>query len=425
MNGSAVPGRIPRLELSLIWFFCMAGMGFIFPFYSLYLRANVGLSGTQVGAVLAMLPLVAVATQALWGQLADRTGERSRVLATLAGGASLGYVALSMQDSFAGFLLATAALAVFSTALIPTGVSVSFALLHDTTGRAFGRVRVCGTLGFAAAVASVPWLLDGVRSSRDPAPHLPVGVTGVGAEPGLELIFWFAAALLLCVVPLALLLPRADAAAVRADRGEWRQLLRRGPFVRVLGITLLAYLFIQGPMTLFPILVRAHGVGIDAISGMWMLMLLLEVPLVFAFGASVERAGPRGTIAIGLVAAGVRWIVSGAVDDLAIVTAVQVLHGVTVWGLVLGIPKYVDSVVPERLRSTGQGLLAMIGISAGSILSNLGAGFLIDRLDPFAPAWIGGIGALALAVALPFVLPAAQAAKATEAPHGQVTADER
>ena len=389
-----------RLKLSLIWLFCMGGMGFIFPFYSLYLRANIGLSGSEIGAIMATLPLVAVGTQALWGQLADRTGERSRVLALLATGASAGYIALFLQHSFAGFLLATAALALFSAALIPTSVSVSFAQLHDTTGRAFGRVRVCGTLGFAAAVVSLPWILSLVRSSQAPASLLRGG-----DEPGLAVIFLMAAGLLLFVVPFALLLPRTHAATTRAARGEWRQLLGQKAFVRVLGITLVAWAFIQGPMALFPILVREHGGGVETISGMWMLMLALEVPLVFAFGASIERIGPRGVIAIGLISAGIRWLVSGLVDDLSIVTAVQLLHGVTVWGLVLGIPSYVDAVVPERLRSTGQGLLAMIGISCGSIISNLSAGWLMDRFDPFAPAWIGGIGALAIAVALPFVLP--------------------
>jgi PPP family 3-phenylpropionic acid transporter len=319
-----------RLKLSLIWLFCMGGLGFIFPFYSLYLRANIGLSGSQIGVIMATLPLVAVGTQAVWGQVADRTGERSRVLALLAMGASAGYVALFAQHSFAGFVVATAALALFSAALIPTSVSVSFAQLHDTTGRAFGRVRVCGTLGFAAAVVSLPWILSLVRSW-----DAPVSLLRGGDEPGLAVIFLMAAGLLLFVVPFALLLPRTHAATTRAARGEWRLLLRQKAFVRVLAITLLAWAFIQGPMSLFPILVREHGGGVETISRMWMLMLALEVPLVFAFGASVERIGPRGVIAIGLVSAGIRWLVSGLVDDLNIVTAVQLLHGVTVWGLVL------------------------------------------------------------------------------------------
>jgi MFS family permease len=78
---------------------------------------------------------------------------------------------------------------------------------------------------------------------------------------------------------------------------------------------------------------------------------------------------------------------------------------VVVWGVILGVPMYVDRVVPERLRSTGQGLMAMIGMSIGAMLSNLSAGWLIDRLGATAPAQVGGIGALLLVCLMPWLLP--------------------
>ena len=35
--------------ISLVWFFVLGGLGLFFPFYSLYLTENLGLSGTEVG----------------------------------------------------------------------------------------------------------------------------------------------------------------------------------------------------------------------------------------------------------------------------------------------------------------------------------------------------------------------------------------
>ena len=86
-------------------------------------------------------------------------------------------------------------------------------------------------------------------------------------------------------------------------------------------------------------------------------------------GDAGRRLGPRGVIAIGLAAASLRWGISGFSDNLGWVYAAQALHGVTVWGVVIGIPLYADRIMPARLRSTGQSLLAMVGISLGSILS--------------------------------------------------------
>jgi PPP family 3-phenylpropionic acid transporter len=193
----------------------------------------------------------------------------------------------------------------------------------------------------------------------------------------------------------------------RAHRGEWRLLIRNRAYLRVLALTFMLYLFTQGAMVLFPILVREQGGGIEAISRMWLIMISLEVPLVLFLGAAVHRFGPRGVIAIGVAASALRWGVSGFATDLRLVYLAQLMHGVTVFGVILGVPVFIDRIVPARLRATAQGGLAMIGISLGSILSNLTAGWLIEAVGPMAPARIAGIASVALLLALPLLLPPA------------------
>ncbi len=68
----------------------MGALGMFFPFYGLYLRENAGLSGTQLGWVLAMMPLVGLVAQPVWGQVAYRTGARSRIRTLLSLGAVVG-----------------------------------------------------------------------------------------------------------------------------------------------------------------------------------------------------------------------------------------------------------------------------------------------------------------------------------------------
>ncbi len=398
-------------NLSAVWWFVLAGLGVAFPYWTLYLRENAGLTGTQVGLVAATLPFFGLIAQPLWGFVADRTGQRVRVLTGLCIGAAAGYVVLGFADGIVMLMLASASLALFSTAVIPNAVAVSLAALNDDSATAFGRVRVLGTLGFAASVGLFPYVLRFVQARFPVAPGRETG-----GEPHLELLFFVAAGLLLCAGLFASRIERDGNVSIRASRKDWRLLVDNGPFVRVLVFTFLSYLFIQGPMVLFPILVRAQGGGIEAISEMWLLMLALEVPLVFYFGASVARVGARGVIAIGIGAAALRWGVSGFVEDLRWVYAAQLLHGVTVWGIILGVPLYVDRAIPERLRATGQGLLAMIGVSLGSILSNVGAGWLTEAVGPKAPAQVASIAALLLTFALPFALPAVRTRPADAEP---------
>jgi len=388
--------------MALVWFFCLGGLGTWFPFYTLYLKENAELTGAQVGLVMAMLPLVGILGQPLWGQMADRTGSRTHLLSVLALCAAAGYAALILPESFAGFVVATAALAVFSTALIPSCIAVTLALGREGGARVFGRIRVWGTVGFLASVLAFPELLDAWQSRE--------GFEALRGEslsaPGLEIMFPVTAIIVAIGGLIALALPRGGAVSLRAARGDWRELLRHRPYRRVLLFVLLGYLCLQGPQIFFPVFVRSLGGEIETVSRMWIPMLALEIPLIAYSGATLDRFGARGLLAMGVLAGGLRWTVCGFAPDLSWVWPVQLLHGVVVAGLVVGGPLYVELVVPERLRSTGQGMLAMVGFGAGGIASNAGSGWLVDQIGVWAPYTLGGIGAIALGLAVPLLLPA-------------------
>jgi MFS family permease len=209
-------------------------------------------------------------------------------------------------------------------------------------------------------------------------------------------------------------IPQTGALALRAPRGDWRRLMRHRPFVRLLVFALLAFFFLRGPMGLFPLFVRAHGGSLDSVSRMWIPMLIVEIPVIALLGETVARIGARGLLATGVIAGGLRWLICGLSSDLGWIFAAQILHGITVAGLLLGSPLYVEAVVPERLRSTGQGLLAMVGVGVGGISSYLSAGWLFENVGPDAPYIAGGIGALLLGCAIPLFIPPAVRVTAVE-----------
>jgi PPP family 3-phenylpropionic acid transporter len=388
--------------MGAIWFFSLGGLGVFFPYYGLYLHENAGLDPTQVGIVYAVLPTVGLLAQPFWGQFADRTGSRSRILTLLAAGTAIGYAALFFWKGFVWLLFGTAILACFSVALIPASVAVTLALTRDSNRHAFGLTRVWGTIGFLALVVLFPPVLHGWQSLRGLVAH-----EGGPSEPGLEIMFLGAGLMVLICALIARKLPQTDALAVRAPRGDWRRLMRHRPFVRLLIFALLAYFFLRGPMGLFPLFVRAHGGSLDSVSRMWIPMLIVEIPVIALLGETVARIGARGLLATGVIAGGLRWLICGLSSDLGWIFAAQILHGITVAGLLLGTPLYVEAIVPERLRSTGQALLAMVGVGLGGICSYLGAGWLFTNAGPDAPYLVGGIGALLLGCAIPLLIPPA------------------
>jgi PPP family 3-phenylpropionic acid transporter len=389
------------IPLTLFWFTYFGSLGIFFPYFSLYLRENAGLSGTQLGMILAVSPLMGMIAQPLWGQVADRTGARSRVLAFLTLGTALGYAALGLAEGFWMILIAVAALAFVGTAVFPLMTSVSLAILRDQGRHAFGRVRVWGTIGYFIIILVFPWFLGLYERS------------GVGystarevSQPGLGFMFPMTATLVLLSALIAFFLPQKGAVALRAERGDWRELMRNRAFLRFLLFALSAHFLMHGPMWLFPLFVRSRGGDLDMIRAMWILMLTFEVPLVLLTGSGLKRLGARGLLVTGVVAGGLRWTLSALLTDPVWLFAVQALHGVTVVGLNLGSPLYLDSVAPERLRSTAQGILSMVGMGIAGIASNTVAGWLVDRGGTDNLYLICGLGGLTLGLVSGWLLPA-------------------
>src|SRR4029453_6820096 len=108
---------VRSLPLTLFWVVYMGSVGIVLPYYSLYLKENAGLAGTELGSVFAVLPPV---------------------------GSALGYLVLAAAGGFWAILFATATIAVFGTAVLPITISVSLAILRDAGPHAFGFVRVWG-----------------------------------------------------------------------------------------------------------------------------------------------------------------------------------------------------------------------------------------------------------------------------------------
>ncbi|HKJ24684.1 MAG TPA: MFS transporter [Myxococcota bacterium] len=389
-----------QTRLALVWFLYMAGFGLYFPYWSLYLKENAGLAPGETGVVIASLSLMGMLSQPFWGQIADRTGSRTRVLAGIMLGAGAGFLALHAATGFGGLLLANAFFAGFHTAVMPMTVAVSLATLRDSSRHAFGIVRSAGTVGFITMAWLFPRALDAVQARLG-----WVAEPGGPSEPGLAWMFVVSAAMSLSAAAVALGLPRAGAVSLQASRGDWRALPRHRPYLRLAVFGFVAFFATHGPMLFFPQLVTATGGTLATVSNMWLPMVAFEIPMLMAAGLLADRVGVRGMIAIGLGAAALRWLLCGFATSIPILYATCLLHGITVGGLMMGSPLYVEAVVPEKLRSTGQGLMATC-VHFGAMLSSMSTGWLVGAFSIETPYRVGGTLCVVLLVGMPWLLPA-------------------
>jgi PPP family 3-phenylpropionic acid transporter len=260
-------------------------------------------------------------------------------------------------------------------------------------------VRAWGTVGYFIVVVAFPWIVERYQAAQG------AYLAGASVSPALRVMFPVTASLVFFSAIVAIFLPRAGAVAVRALRGDWRELLRNHAYLRLLVFSFAANLLLFGPMWLFPIFVHSRGGDIATIRGMWIVMLIFEIPLVLATGSGLKRFGPRGLLAAGVLAGGLRWLLCAAVTDSFWLYAVQALHGVTVVGLNLGSPLYLDQVTPDKLRSTAQAVLSMVSAGIAGMISNVGAGWLMQQGGIELLYWLSGIGCIVLASLAGVLLP--------------------
>jgi len=381
------------VPIAVFWFLYMAGLGVIFPYLSLYFRENVGLTGTQLGFALAMQPLVGIIASPLWGQWADRSGRRRGVLFVLAAGSAVGYLLVLHATSFPTLLVCLALLAVFAAPTMAVTASLSFAVLGAGGAARFGQLRAWGTVGYLIMILVFPFLLNLLGGDASVA----------GSTRGLGLIFPVAAMLCLSAAFMLTRVPPSEAIAVRAKREDLGALLRQPRYRRLLILAFVAFGLLSGPIMFFPIFVTDRGGSVETVSRLWIPMLLLEIPLIYYAGAGLRRLGARGLIAAGIAVDGARWSISALVPDLFWIFGIQLLHGVVVVGLIIGMQLFVEQEVPARLRATGQTLLGTV-MSIGTVLSHLWVGAALEHLGANAPYLIAGPIALGLGVCAWFFL---------------------
>ena len=150
-----------KLRLGLMMFLQYAIWGAWAPVLSEYLENSLNFSGTQIGAIYALLPLATIVSPFIGGQIADRYFASEKFIAFLqiSGGMLLVYIStLSDYRSMMWLMLLYCML--YAPTLALTN-SVAFINLKKSE-KEFGQIRVWGTIGWiVAGLLLTGWRISG------------------------------------------------------------------------------------------------------------------------------------------------------------------------------------------------------------------------------------------------------------------------
>jgi len=356
--------------------------GALMSYWPVWLRDR-GVQDAEIGTLYMSRQLVSVGATLLVGVVAHRLGNARGVILALAAAATL----LMTGYQFAyGFLAILAVSLVWGGVWAPTMALYDGVLVNETRARGFnyGSLRLWGSLAFILGA-----VLCGVAVDRNgPAWVLYVGFSGI-----------------VLLVPLALLLPKAEAHHRDARRAPFGMLdlLSSPPFLLFMVATGLcqashAVLYSFGTLTW-----RAAGIDDVTISLLWGQSVAVEILLMLGSGRLLRRLGVCGMLGFALACAMVRWLGMAFTTELAALVFLQALHAGSFAACHLGAMAFMQRALPASGVALGQSVYYALGTGAAQAVIFQLAGLLYAGfgqkafLGMFAVSAVGMMALIALA----------------------------
>ena len=367
-----------HLNLSAFYFFYFAYLGAFAPFFALYLN-SVGMGAVEIGMLMALPQLTRILAPHLWGWLADRSGQRMRVVRWSGAIGTLAFLGVFAGESFALLCTVLFAMTFFWSAALPLVEATTLSQLGDETAR-YGRIRVWGSVGFIAAVVAVGYLLD-LTSPRA--------------------LLWVIAALMACMLLLSCVVAEAPAVPHPGDeRPVWQVVKRPEVIAIILASALVA--MAHGPYyTFYTIHLVDYGYSKSFAGWLWALGVICEIG-IFVWMSRLYRAFTMRQILIAsTLLAALRFVVIGwGADSIVLLLAAQTLHAASFGAFHAAAIGVVHRLFRGRHQARGQAIYGSLAYGFGGTIGGLASGYAWNGLGAGLTFTLGGACALAAAAVL-------------------------
>ncbi|HWQ84436.1 MAG TPA: major facilitator superfamily domain-containing protein 6 [Anaerolineales bacterium] len=315
-----------------------------------------GFSGTQIGLLSGITPLVTMLFAPFWTGLADATGRHRLILSLTLLGAAAAISIFASFTSFTAILLLAVLYAAFTAPANAFADSATMLMLKDKKEK-YGQVRVGGTLGFGISA-----LLAGVLVESF----------------GLKLAFWGCAILLLSSLAVSQKLVHNPHRASQQAGADFRLLLRNPRWLLFLAMAFAGGIAIAGNNTYFFPYLKELGAP-ESLMGLALTIgTLTEIPVLFFGHHLLRRFKPYGLLILAMVVTGARLLLFAAANTPEQLLVVQLLNGLTFPAMWVAGVAYVDEIAPPELSATAQGMFGAMVFGFGAAVGGFIGGPLLE-----------------------------------------------
>ncbi len=373
-------GRFVTLNLKIVYFLIFFSFGGLFPLLSVYLRDDAGLTGSEIGMIQAVGPIVMIFAQPLWGLLSDYIQKPREILTitmVITGSMALLYLPFS---NYLVFVFIAAIVAIFQSSIVPISDSITLTYTHEKK-QDYGSIRLWGAAGFATSVLIMGSLADII---------------------GLQVIFYsFALSLWLCAF-FSRKLPKEGNTAQVNLRGGITKLLKNKQFF----LFMLTTFFVFGPIYAnnfyFGIFIQDAGGTLTGVGVAFLLAAGSEVPFMKWVGSWIRKLGVYRVIIIAAVISSIRWFFYFIEPSPMLIYLTTFSQGLSIGLFIPAALQYVRKIAPQDVKITAVAIYSAVGNGLGTSFCTFVGGYLLERYDIFVVYLFFGVlttlGVITLAI---------------------------
>jgi PPP family 3-phenylpropionic acid transporter len=333
---------------------------------------GLGFSGTQIGILTGITPLVTFLVAPMWSALADAT-RRHRLILSVAiiCGISI-LIVFPLITAFLPILILAIFLNISFAPVSAFADSATMYMLADQR-ELYGRVRLGGTIGYGVTA-----LISGA----------------VIQNHGLKFAFWGCAGIYLINFFISQKLEYGQTENNGSIGGQIRTLLADPCWILFLILAFAGGLSLAAVNNyLFPFLselgVRESTMGLALTIG-----TISEIPILFFSNRLVKRFGSYRLLMLTMIVTSIRLFIFAATKLPTVVLFGQLLNGLTFPAMWVAGVSYADENAPPGLRTTAQGLFSAMVFGIGMAVGGLVGGPLLESLGGHKLYLIFGLGIL-------------------------------
>jgi PPP family 3-phenylpropionic acid transporter len=340
------------------YFLYFAGIASASPYIVLYYQ-SIDLSGSQIGLLTGVMPLLTLVSVPFWTGLADRTNRHRLVLSF---SMLVGIGALILFPLLETFALVFIIMIIFNIFFAPVSALADSATMYMLGAEKdlYGRVRLGGTIGFGITAVIVGNLVE---------------------NQGLKIAFWGGAALFFLSLLVSLNLEHGQNSKDEvANRGRVSALLKNPHWLLFMLIAFAGGLALAASNTYFFPYMEELGASESRMGLALTIGTLAEIPVMFFVDRLLRRFKSYGLLIFSMAITGLRLLLIAIWANPTIVVVLQLLNGLTFPVMWVAGVAYADERAPIGLRASAQGLFSAMVMGIGMAVGGFTGGLLLENV---------------------------------------------